>query len=99
MLHLIQKLKFFDCGCSSASGGRPSLSRVKTAMFSPQHHIQLCVVAHVCFPSAQEVEAGGSGIRGHPQLHSVFEAGQGYMRPCLIKQVLHHNAKICNIQC
>lgn len=68
-------------------------------MFSTQHHIQLCVVAHVCFPSAQEVEAGGSGIRGHPQLHSVFEAGQGYMRPCLIKQVLHHNAKICNIQC
>lgn len=34
-------------------------------------------------PALGEVEAEGSGIEGHPRLHSKFEASLGYMRPGL----------------
>lgn len=33
-----------------------------------------------------EVEAEGSGVQGHPQLHSEFEASLGYIRSCLKKK-------------
>lgn len=33
-----------------------------------------------------EVEAGGSGHQGHPQLHNGFKASLGYTRQCLKKQ-------------
>lgn len=29
-----------------------------------------------------EADAGGSGVHGHPELHSKFEASVNYMRPC-----------------
>jgi hypothetical protein len=38
---------------------------------------------HICEPSTWEVEAGGSEVRGYPQLHSEFEASLGYIRACL----------------
>lgn len=38
---------------------------------------------HVCYPNTPEVEAGGSEVQDHPQLHSHLEASLGYMRPCL----------------
>ena len=38
---------------------------------------------HICKPSTWEVEAGGSEVRGHPQLHSEFEASLGYIRASL----------------
>lgn len=31
------------------------------------------MVAHAYNPRTQEVEAGGSELQGHPQLHSKFE--------------------------
>lgn len=37
--------------------------------------------SHTCNPAAQEVEAGGLGIEGQPQLRSKFEASLSYMRP------------------
>ena len=40
-------------------------------------------MVHICHPSTWEMEAGGSGVQGHPWLHSEFEASLGYMRPCL----------------
>lgn len=36
---------------------------------------------HACDPSIQEVEAGGSGVQDHPQLHSEFKASLAYVRP------------------
>ena len=39
------------------------------------------VVVHTCNPRALEVvEAGGSEVQGHTQLHRKFEATMGYMR-------------------
>ena len=32
------------------------------------------------------MEAGGSGVQGHPRLHSELEASLGYKRTCLKKQ-------------
>lgn len=43
------------------------------------------VVMNTCQPSAQEVEAGGSGIHGHPHLYSELKGSLGYMRPYLKK--------------
>lgn len=40
---------------------------------------KLDVIVSVCNPSAQKVEAGGSGVQGHLQL-SKFEDCLGYMR-------------------
>lgn len=38
------------------------------------------VMAHACNPSTWEIEAEGSGVQGHPLLHSEFEAGLDYIR-------------------
>ena len=32
-------------------------------------------------PTTWQVEAGGSEVQGHPQLHSKFKASLGYMKP------------------
>jgi hypothetical protein len=46
--------------------------------------LRLLTVAHICHPSTQEAEAGGSDVQGHPWFHhSEFEASVGYRRPCL----------------
>lgn len=37
------------------------------------------MVTHACDPSTQEMEAGISGVRGYPQLHSEFKASLGYL--------------------
>lgn len=40
------------------------------------------LMVRTCNPSTPEVvEAGGSRIQGHPQVHSKFEASMGYKRP------------------
>ena len=36
-----------------------------------------------CHFSDREMEVGGSGIEGHPELHGLFEASLDYMRPYL----------------
>lgn len=41
---------------------------------------KLVVVMHTCILSAQVVEAGGSEVQSHPQLHSEFEVSLPYMR-------------------
>lgn len=41
------------------------------------------MVTHTCNSSTQEVEAAGSGIQGHPWLHSEFESSLGYVKLCL----------------
>lgn len=41
------------------------------------------VVAHSLNPSVWEVEAGRRGVWGQPELNTEFEAGHGYVRPCL----------------
>ena len=38
---------------------------------------------HNLSPGTQEVEVGGSEVRGHPQLHSESEDSLRYMRLCL----------------
>lgn len=38
------------------------------------------VMVHVCTSSTGEVETGGWEIKGHPKLHSKFEASMGYMK-------------------
>lgn len=43
------------------------------------------LVVHSCNPIIREVEAGGSEVQGHPQLHSKSEASLGYKRLCLKK--------------
>lgn len=35
---------------------------------------------HSCHPSTQEVEMGGAGVQGHPQLYNEFKASLGLMR-------------------
>ena len=37
-------------------------------------------------PRAREAEAGGSGVYGHPCLHSEFSANPRYMKSCLKKR-------------
>lgn len=39
---------------------------------------ELGVLANTHEPSAWEVEAEGSGVHGHPQLHCEFEANLGF---------------------
>ena len=41
------------------------------------------MVVHASNLSTWEVEAEGSEVQGHPQLHSEIEVGQEYMRPSL----------------
>lgn len=43
------------------------------------------VVAHLLDPSTGEVEAGESGIQGHPRLPSKSEASLDYMKSYLLK--------------
>lgn len=38
------------------------------------------MAVHTCYPSTQEVEVGGSGVQGQPQLHSEFKAILGHMK-------------------
>lgn len=45
-------------------------------------------VAHSCYLSTQEMEAGGPGVQGLPQLSSKFEAILDYIQLCLKKT--HH---------
>lgn len=37
------------------------------------------MLAHIYNPSTQEIEAGGSGVQGHPQLHSELKARKVYI--------------------
>lgn len=41
------------------------------------------MVTYACHLGTWEVEAGGPGVEGHPQLHNEFEASLGSMTPCL----------------
>lgn len=41
------------------------------------------MVVHACNSNIQEVEAGKTGIQGHPQLLSEFETSLRYRRPCV----------------
>jgi hypothetical protein len=43
------------------------------------------VVAHVCNPSSEEVEAGGSQVRGQSDIYRGFKTRQGYMITCHTK--------------
>ena len=38
------------------------------------------MVVHICGPSIHKAEAEGSGVQGHPRLHSKFEASLGYIK-------------------
>lgn len=49
--------------------------------FSGSYKPSMGVLA--CNPMTLEVESGGSGVQGHPQLHEEIEASLGYMSPCL----------------
>lgn len=40
-------------------------------------------VGHACHPNTWEAEEGGSGVKGHPQLHSRFEFSLSSMGFCL----------------
>lgn len=42
---------------------------------------------HVCNATTKELEAGGSGVQDHPQIHTKLDASLGYMGPC------HRNTK------
>lgn len=46
------------------------------------------MVAHIYNSKTCEVEAGSSGIEGHPCLLSKFEVSLGYTRPCLKKNLI-----------
>ena len=52
-------------------------------------------MAHAHNPSTQEKEERGSGIQGHLQLHSDFEASLEYMSPYLpqIKKYIYNKKK------
>lgn len=52
-------------------------------VFVPWHCVNQVEVAHVCNPSTQEVEAGGSKVQRHPWLHSSFNDSLRYMKSCL----------------
>lgn len=43
-------------------------------------------MALACHPSVWEVESGGSGVQGYPQLHGEFMASLSYMSPCQKRQ-------------
>lgn len=45
---------------------------------------------HACDPKAWEGGKGESGVGGHPQLQSEFEASLGYFSACLDKQLMSH---------
>lgn len=40
-------------------------------------------MTHACDPNTQGMEAGRSGVSGHPRLHSEFKATLGSVRPRL----------------
>lgn len=55
----------------------------KKKLFNKIHErANLGLVACACNPSIWEVESGGSGVQGYPQLHCEFTASLGYMSPC-----------------
>lgn len=35
-------------------------------------------VAHICHPSTQKIETGGSGVQAHPSVYIKFETSLGY---------------------
>lgn len=41
------------------------------------------MLAYACNPSMKELEAGGPGMQGYPQLYGDFKASLSYMKPCL----------------
>lgn len=49
-------------------------------------------MALACYPSTQQVEAGGLGVQGYPWLSSKFEASLDYVRICLQNQKAEVNA-------
>lgn len=52
--------------------------RVSTT--SGEQKAKLDVVAQVCHPSTQEMEAGRSGVQDHPPLHREFGSSTDFMR-------------------
>lgn len=61
------------------------LAYMKPSVIFPALY-KLDVIVHVCNLSTQKVEAGGSRVQGHFQLHSELEDSLGYLRPCLNEQ-------------
>lgn len=45
-----------------------------------EQKVKLDVVAQVCHPSTQGMEAGKSGVQDHPLLHREFEGSTDFMR-------------------
>lgn len=59
------------------AGGRAAFPRTDQRGWSP---LKECA-SQVCYPGTCEVEAGGSRVQSHPQLHSKFKAALGYVSP------------------
>lgn len=61
---------------AASSGGRvSSVSEALSLNLVPYKH---GMMVNVCNPSTQDVEAGGSEVKGHPWLPREFGASLGY---------------------
>lgn len=56
--------------CMCVSGGREIAEHAQSPDWDHQHRIYPGIVAHACNTSPWEVEAGGSEVPGHLELHS-----------------------------
>lgn len=54
------------------------LRRLSTWGKQPEHTHDM--VAHICHPSALDLEARSSGVQSHPLLHSEYKVSLGYRR-------------------
>lgn len=61
-------------------GRVPDLPGMKPGVQSPTPN-KLGMVAHTCNPRIEAVEARGSRIQGHPQIHSKMNTSPRYRRP------------------
>lgn len=61
-------------GCLTQVGFLPCSPSLAQIIKSRFNRLQPDEVAHICNPSTWEVEAGGSEIQSHPQLHAKSEA-------------------------
>lgn len=79
-------LRGWGQGCSSGGGRLAWLCQMPWVQSPPPH--LTCVVALVCNASTRDIEAGGSEIPGHLQLHSKFKTSLGYKDSSLEKEFL-----------
>lgn len=79
---VVQRVAFAYNSQDHLRYSRRFLPSIDEMLGSSPTSIKLDMVVHVCVSRSEEIAAEESGVQGHPQLRSKFEAILGYTRPC-----------------